>query len=248
MSTVASFTMPTEGHLGGFAIRRFIQKFMMIGLAISIGVHVVAISTYYFTIYLENRGIPPPSRVIYLDPSNLGPPPTLSGEETAPTLRIAQPKLAAAIPKPVPQEVAPEEPQIKTQQELSNMLNESVDSLARAGAGENIQIRQEIPSEVIPDATVFIPYEQPPQLVKRVQPVYPEMARQAAVNGKVTVQFFVDKKGDVKKVLVIKAEPKGLGFEEAAINAVMQWKFTPALQREYPVGVWVAQAIAFTVE
>jgi len=243
--------MPNEGHLGGFDIRRFVRKFMLIGLAISVGVHVVAVSAYYFTIYLQSRQMAPPSRVIYLDPSNLGPPPTLSGEELAPALRIAQPKLAAAaIPKPVAAEVAPEEPQIQTQQELARMLDASADSLAMAGAGgENIQIRREIPrEEAIPSSDVFIPYEQPPQLVKRVQPVYPEMARQAAVGGKVLVQFYVDKKGDVKKVKVIKAEPKGLGFEEAATEAVMQWKFTPALQREYPVGVWVAQTITFTVE
>ena len=247
--TTTAFIMPNEGHIGAFAVRRFIQKFMMVGLAISVGIHVFAIGSYHFAIYLATRGEAAPTRVIYLDPSNLGPPPTLSGEEVAPALRIAQPKLAAAIPKPVAAEVAPEEPQIKTQQELADMLNSRVDSLAALGGrGENIQIRGEIPREEIPDAGVFIPYEQPPQLVKRVQPIYPEMARQAAVGGKVVVQFYVDKKGDVKKTKVIKAEPQGLGFEEAATEAVMQWKFTPALQREYPVGVWVAQTISFTVE
>ena len=242
--------MPNEGHIGSFEIRRFIQKFMMIGLAISIGVHVVAISTYYFTIYMASRAQAPPGRVIYLDPSNLGPPPTLSDQEIAPSLKIAQPKLAAAaIPKPVAAEIAPEEPQIQTQEELAKMLNARVDSLSRLGAGENIQIRGEIPKDdQIPDAGVFIAFEQPPQLVKRVQPVYPEMARQAAVGGKVIVQFYVDKKGDVKQAKIIKADPKGLGFEEAAVEAVMKWKFTPALQRENPVGVWVAQTISFTVE
>jgi len=250
MTTAVSFTMPNEGHIGAFAIRRFIQRFMMIGLAISVGVHVVAVSTYYFAVYLASREQAAPARVFYLDPSNLGPPPTLSGEELAPALRIAQPKLAAAaIPKPVAAEIAPEEPQIQTQQELAQMLDARVDSLAMLGRGENIEIRREIPrDDAIPDAGVFIPFEQPPQLVKRVQPIYPEMARQAAVGGKIVVQFFVDKKGDVKRAKVIKADPKGLGFEDAAVEAVMQWKFTPALQREYPVGVWVAQTISFTVE
>jgi protein TonB len=244
-----AFIMPNEGHLGGFAIRRFIQRFTMIGLAISIGIHVFVIGSYHFGIYLASREQAAPGRVIYLDPSNLGPPPALSEEEIAPALKIAQPQLAAAaIPKPVAAEVAPEESQIQSQEELSKMLNASVDSLARMGAGENIQIRGEIPKEEIPDAGVFIAFEQPPQLVKRVQPIYPEMARQAGVGGKVVVQFYVDKKGDVKKAQVIKADPRGLGFEEAAVEAVMQWKFTPALQREYPVGVWVAQTITFTVE
>lgn len=250
MSTATTFTMPNEGHIGSFDIRRFVQKFMLIGLAISVGVHVVAIGSYHFAVYMASRAQAPPSRVIYLDPSNLGPPPTLSSEEIAPALRIAQPKLAAAaIPKPVAAEVAPEEPQIQTQEELAKMLNARVDSLSRLGAGEGIQIRGEIPKEdVIPGSDVFIAFEQPPQLVKRVQPVYPEMARQASVGGKVVVQFYVDKKGDVKQAKIIKADPKGLGFEEAAVDAVLKWKFTPALQRENPVGVWVAQTITFTVE
>jgi len=252
MATVA-FRMPNEGHLGGFDIRRFVKKFMTIGLVISIGVHTFALGTYYFAVYLASREPPPPSRVIYLDPSNLGPPPSLSGEEVAPALKIAQPKLAApaaAIPKPVAEDVAPEEPQIQTQEQLKEMLNTQMDSLALGGAGgEQIEIKEALPSdEEIPDAGIFIPYEQAPKLVKRVDPKYPPMAQSAAVGGKVVVQFYVDKHGDVKKAKAVKASPTGLGFEEAACQAVLQWKFTPALQRENPIGVWVAQTIKFEVK
>lgn len=250
MATIA-FKMPNEGHLGGFDIRRFLKKHMYTGLAISVLVHAFLLGTYYFGVYLASREEAAPGRVIYLDPSNLGPPPSLSGEELAPALKIAQPKLAApatAIPKPVAEEVAPEEPQIQTQQQLSEVLNTQVDSLA-LGGGEKLEIKEALPTEdEIPDAGEFIPYEQPPQVVKRVDPKPPEMAVNAGVGGKVMVQFFVDKHGDVKKAKVVKATPPGLGFEEAAIEAIMQWKFTPALQRENPVGVWVAMPITFTAK
>jgi len=253
MNDTIAFRMPNEGHIGGFDIRRFIQKYLRIGLVISVGFHALAIGTYYFALYLASREVPPPTRVIYLDPSNLGPPPSLSGEELAPALKIAQPKLAppaAAIPKPVAEEVAPEEPQIQTQAELAEILDTRMDSFARGeGSMEDIEIRQEIPKDdEIPSSTEFIPYEQAPQIVKRVEPIYPEIARSAEVGGKVVVQFFVDKKGNVKNAKAVKADPKGLGFEEAAVEAIMQWKFTPALQRENPVGVWVAQTITFTIK
>lgn len=252
MSTIA-FQMPNEGHLGGFDIRRFLQKYMMVGLAISIGFHVLVVAGYQIGAYIASHGIPPPSRVIYLDPSNLGPPPSLSGEDQAPALKIAQPKLAppaAAIPKPVAEEVAPEEPMIQTQQELAQNLNASSDSLlGMAGGGEDLKIEQAIPQEdAIPDPGVFTPYEKAPQIVKKVDPKFPAMAQTAGVGGKVTVQFYVDKNGDVKKANAVKANPAGLGFEEAAVEAVLQWKFTPALQRENPVGVWVAQVITFKVQ
>ncbi|MCX6640036.1 MAG: energy transducer TonB [bacterium] len=251
MTTIA-FHMPNEGHLGGFEIRRFLQKYMTVGLVVSVLVHALAVGSYYFVLYMMSRDVPPPSRVIYLDPSNLGPPPSLSGEDTAPALKIAQPKLAppaAAIPKPVAEDVAPEEPQITSQTELSDILNSQVDPLALGGSGENLDIRQEIPQDdVIPDAGTFTPYEQAPQIVTRVQPEYPDMAKTAEVDGKVVVQFYVDKKGDVKKAKAVQAKPSGLGFEEAAVAAVLKWKFTPALQRENPVGVWVAYTINFTVK
>ncbi len=104
-----------------------------------------------------------------------------------------------------------------------------------------------IDDPVIPDPGNFVPYEKPPQLVKKVEPVYPDSARKLKVSGKVTVQFYVDKKGDVKKACALKATPKGLGFEDAAVKAVLQWKFTPALQCDCPVGVWIAQVIRFNL-
>jgi TonB family protein len=249
MSTIA-FQMPNEGHLGGFDIRRFLQKYMSVGLAISIGIHVLIVGGYHLGVWLATSDIPPPSRVIYLDPSNLGPPPSLSADEIAPALKIAQPKLAppaAAIPKPVAEEVAPEEPMIQTQEQIAQNLNADT-TLSMVGSGENLRIESAIPDEdAIPDPGTFTPYEKAPQVVKKVEAVFPDMARQAGVGGKVTVQFYVDKNGDVKRANAVKATPSGLGFEQAAIDAVMQWKFTPALQRESPVGVWVAQVITFQV-
>jgi TonB family protein len=252
MSTVA-FQMPNEGHLGGFDIRRFLQKYMTVGLMISIGFHLLVIAGYHIGVYIASQGIPPPTRVIYLDPSNLGPPPSLSGEDTAPSLKIAQPKLAppaAAIPKPVAEEIAPEEPVIQTQEQLAQNLDATSDSLlGLAGGGEDLQIAEAIPMEdAIPDPGVFTPYEKAPALIKKIDPKFPSMAQTAGVGGKVTVQFYVDKSGDVKKAQAVKANPAGLGFEEAAVEAVLQWKFTPALQRENPVGVWVAQVITFKVQ
>ena len=80
-----------------------------------------------------------------------------------------------------------------------------------------------------------------------IQPAYPPIALQSAVSGRVWVKFYVDKKGVVREVVVVKAVPTDLGFEEESIKAVKQWKFTPAIQDKHPVGVWVAQAISFKV-
>lgn len=248
-----AWKMPNEGHLGGYDIRRFLHRNMFVGLAISIIFHVLIVGSYYLGVYLSSQGIPLPSRLIYVDPTNFGPPPSLSNEQNPTVLKVALPKMAiavASIPKPVAGEIAPEKPLINTQQELSDNMNQMADPLAGLNGDEELKIVETIPNEAaeIPDPGVFTPYEKAPQLVSKVDPVYPPMAQTAAVGGKVTVQFYVDKNGIVKKALAVKANPAGLGFEDAAVNAVLQWKFTPALQRENPVGVWVAQVIAFKVQ
>jgi|GEM_PF-3184951 len=91
MNEASTFRMPNEGRLGGFDIRRFIKKNMRIGLVFSVSLHALAIGGYYLIISLVRPEVPPPTHVIYLDPSNLGPPPNLSKEEVTPLLRIAQP-------------------------------------------------------------------------------------------------------------------------------------------------------------
>jgi len=90
MSKTSTFRLPTEGHLGGFDIRRFIKKNMRVGLAISVGLHAFSIGGYYLAMTLVRPEPPPSTHVIYLDPSNMGPPPNLSREEVTPLLKVAQ--------------------------------------------------------------------------------------------------------------------------------------------------------------
>jgi TonB family protein len=101
------------------------------------------------------------------------------------------------------------------------------------------------PSE---DPGIFVAVEEEPQfdmnelhdLVK-----YPEMAQRNRIEGKVTVQVFVDKMGRPAKVQI--AESSNRLFDPAAIEAVQGTRFTPARQNGTPVGVWVTIPIVFTI-
>ncbi|MBM3312457.1 MAG: TonB family protein, partial [Candidatus Aminicenantes bacterium] len=72
----------------------------------------------------------------------------------------------------------------------------------------------------------------PAQVVRRVEPEYPDLARQARVEGDVTVQVTVGPSGRIERAFVVKGE--GL-LDEAALKAVRQWTFEPALQDGTPV-------------
>ena len=73
--------------------------------------------------------------------------------------------------------------------------------------------------------------------------VYPEIAKRAGIEGKVLVLAFVDESGNVTKAEVIKGI--GLGCDEAAIDAIVQTKFTPGKQRGKTVKVRVTIPVTF---
>ena len=93
----------------------------------------------------------------------------------------------------------------------------------------------------------FIPYDDPPQPLSRIRPVYPEIAQEAGIEGTVVVQVFVDKKGRVKDTVILKGIPN-TGLDEAAISAIRKTRFRPAKQRERPVGVWISIPVNFRLK
>ena len=93
----------------------------------------------------------------------------------------------------------------------------------------------------------FIPYDDPPQPLSSIRPVYPEIAQEAGIEGTVVVQVFVDKKGRVQDTLVLKGIPN-TGLEEAAGTAFKNTRFRPAKQRERAVGVGIAIPVNFRLK
>lgn len=75
---------------------------------------------------------------------------------------------------------------------------------------------------------------------------YPEMARRAGIEGRVTVQFIVNEQGRVENPRVIRGI--GGGCDEAALAAVKQAKFSPGMQRGRPVRVQYSLPIVFRLQ
>ena len=93
----------------------------------------------------------------------------------------------------------------------------------------------------------FIPYDDPPQPLSSIRPVYPEIAQEAGIEGTVVVQVFVDKKGRVQDTLILKGIPN-TGLDEAATTAIRKVRFRPAKQRERAVGVWISIPVNFRLK
>ena len=88
----------------------------------------------------------------------------------------------------------------------------------------------------------FWKVEVKPVLIKEVAPVYPEIARKAGLEGKVFVRFQVGKDGRVRDVQILRGQEI---FRQAAIEAVMQFRFKPAMQNDKPAPVWMTQPLTF---
>jgi periplasmic protein TonB len=81
-------------------------------------------------------------------------------------------------------------------------------------------------------------------LIRRVEPVYPELARRARVSGVVTLEVNVNEEGDVASVRVVRGQ---VLLDEAAVAAVRQWKYSPTLLNGEPVPVLALVTVVFTL-
>jgi protein TonB len=88
--------------------------------------------------------------------------------------------------------------------------------------------------------------DQAPQILRKVNPMYPYSARRKNLTGKVVLKFLVNSNGGVEKVSVVKAEPEGV-FEESARQAVRKWRFQPGVYQGEPVATWVVLPIQFNM-
>ena len=97
----------------------------------------------------------------------------------------------------------------------------------------------------------FIPYDEPPVPIGGygaiiANLVYPEIARQAGIEGTVVLSVYVSEKGFVEEIVVEQGVAQ-TGMDEAAIRAVRKVRFKPAKQRDRALGVWIAIPIEFRI-
>jgi protein TonB len=84
-----------------------------------------------------------------------------------------------------------------------------------------------------------------PQKVKHVNPVYPPIAQSARVQGVVIIEATIGPDGAVKDAKVLRSIPL---LDQAALDAVRQWQFTPTLLNGVPVPVIMTVTVQFTLQ
>ncbi|MDZ4181580.1 MAG: TonB family protein [Candidatus Cloacimonadaceae bacterium] len=81
----------------------------------------------------------------------------------------------------------------------------------------------------------FVPYDDPPVIIGRLSPEYPDFAKRARVQGTVVLEVEVYRDGSIGNIRVQRSLQSGPGgLDEAAINAVKKVRFQPGKSSGQP--------------
>ena len=201
----------------------------------------------------------------------------LTAEEPEPEQQIIEPEKPEVIPEKVESAtIKVTELQIVEDAEVNDedriiSIDEQIATDASAGTvthldgstNKNIFIEHRVEIKVEPEPVaepkteeIFKSVEQMPQfpggeaalmkfLASHIN--YPPMAAENNVQGKVIVQFVVDKTGKVGEVKVVRNVDKDLDNEAVRVCQALP-KFTPGRQNGRPVSVWYTLPIQFKLQ
>ncbi len=85
----------------------------------------------------------------------------------------------------------------------------------------------------------------PPEILSSVDPVYPKQAREKGISGVVALKVRVNEQGQVEAVKLQFSIPL---LDQAAIDAVKQWKFEPKIINNEAVPVVFSVTVPFKLE
>ncbi|HEY2943797.1 MAG TPA: TonB family protein [Vicinamibacteria bacterium] len=209
-------------------------------------------------------------RAFFVEPVAAPPPPP--PPPAAPKAAVAAPKISRPKPvvQEPPKFTAPiEVPKEIPRDEGVAAAASTVDSAPSAGAGggEPGGVEGGVPGGVVggvPGGVVGgvlggVPKEEPPppppdkpvrvggqikapRKVRDQAPAYPDVAKQARVEGVVVLEAVISPQGRVTEVKVLRGSPL---LDDAAVSAVKNWAYTPTLLNGVPVPVVMTVTVSF---
>ena len=227
---------------GAVELKQVEHKYMAVGLAFSVSIHFCVIAAYLLkgvVIYDRPPFLPPYPHNLRPDRHQVAILPDFphSGQPVLPRGGPKHPGGKYALPVPVPIAPSNEDTLLFRPGDPGTIGDPGPDGIPGDGPYiGSVPMDEEPP----PD---FRPVQKEPVVITRVEPVYPELAIKAGLEGKVWVKIWVDREGRAHKAEVLKSTAEI--FNDAALAAAMQFVFVPAYMNEGPVPVWVSIPFAF---
>jgi periplasmic protein TonB len=115
------------------------------------------------------------------------------------------------------------------------------DSVARS-IGDGLPVVIPAPPAVV--KPLLVSHLAEANLLHKVKPIYPPLARQARVQGAVELRAIISKTGTIENLVVVRGHPM---LASAAVEAVRQWRYRPYLLNDQPVEVETEIMVNFSL-
>jgi periplasmic protein TonB len=245
MATIAE--QVPDLHYGAQELKAYIPKATQRGFVAAMLLILLFIGGYWVFLRATTLGIKKGPAVNKMKLTNIPPPPTQTeAAPPPPPTTTPGPAARAGTPVPVPDAlIAPDVKDFANVDEISRASTTGGDGNDQGFLGLASEVDTEVREEE-PNAYDFVPVEKEPYIdIKELQRkvIYPDLAKRAGIEGKVNIRVLVGKNGVPKKHIVESTDSDLLN--DAAIRAVMNSVFTPAIQNNQPIDCWVSIPIVF---
>jgi len=182
--------------------------------------------------YVRVAPMPPPPVVVAVRPPSTSP-------------STQQPDSAPQVPTRAPDSIAPERAFTSPGPEVPGAVSgfPGDEGAVPLGTAITAQPPPDPPKPAGPVRVGELPVA--PRKIADARPVYPEIARSARVEGTVVMEAVLDTAGRVTQIRVIRSIPL---LDQAALDAVRQWRYTPSVYNGRPVSVLMTITMRFTLQ
>ena len=144
-------------------------------------------------------------------------------------------------PKPKPKRSQPKAPLPNMNSLLGGVAMNIPEFATNDIAGDSSELLKDIADDAImSESTVDVK----PKVQARPPLEYPAEAAKDGIKGYVVINILIGKDGSGEIAKVLESQPVGI-FDQAALNAVRSWRFSPAFYKAKPVKMWAKQKIRF---
>jgi protein TonB len=231
---------------------------------VSLAVHAVVLAAIVLVPIFLPEELPEQGdrRVVFFDPPPPPPPPMQRGSSMRPEQvkpeppqkvsdNTRRPNFVAPIETPQPQEARLEpEAGVKPEDQFGSESGSDLgDALGMEGGLEGGVVGG-VPGGVLggmlggTGSGAVMDFDAPPRVIRQARPQYPQDAFVKKIEGTVLIEALVDSQGRVARARVIQSVPL---LDAAALQAVYQWVFQPAMKHGRPVATIIHMPVAFRI-
>jgi len=150
-----------------------------------------------------------------------------------------------AAPIEAPKDIKPEPPAVPQNYSMAGVVGGVAGGIPGGQLGGVVGGIPAPPPPAPPAAPVRVGGDiKEPKKIKDAKPVYPPLAQTAKISGIVIIEAIIAKDGSIRDAKILRGMPM---LNDAALEAVRQWRYTPTTLNGVPVEVVMTVTVNFTL-